>query len=44
MVLAMVEPCIKRSVNDRDDIMEMRKVQDVMKKKIDECEFVIHKA
>lgn len=44
MVLAMVEPCVKRSINDRDEIMDMKRNQDMMKKKVDECEFVIHKA
>ena len=40
----MVEPCVKRSLLDRDDLTDMKKNQDVMKRKVDECEFVIHKA
>eukprot|EP00347_Sterkiella_histriomuscorum_P001564 403371548 len=44
MVLQMVEPQVKRSILERETIQEVKKQHDSIKKKIDECEFIIHKA
>ncbi|CDW76060.1 UNKNOWN [Stylonychia lemnae] len=44
MVIQMLEPQIKRSIQDKEIIQQMQKHHDIIKRKIDECEFVIHKA
>jgi hypothetical protein len=44
MVLQMVEPMVKRQIIERDFVAEMKNGHDAMKRKIDECEFIIHKS
>ena len=44
MVTQMLEPCVKRSIQERDILTELKKQNDAIKRKVDECEFIIHKA
>jgi hypothetical protein len=44
IVMDLVEPCVKRSIQERDIILEIKKQNDIMKKKVDECEFIVQKA
>ena len=44
MVMQMVEPCVKRSLYDKEVAGEMKKQNDIIKRKVDEVEFVVHKA
>ena len=39
----MIEPISKRSINDKETIAEMKKANDLVIKKVDECEFLIQK-
>ena len=43
LLVQMIEPISKRSINDKEIIAEMKKANDLVRKKVDECEFVIHK-
>ncbi len=40
----MIDPCVKRSIQERDMIAEVKKQTEIMRKKVDECEFLIQKA
>jgi hypothetical protein len=42
--MELVEPCIKRTIQDREVITEVKKQNDLIKKKVDECEFIVQKA
>lgn len=44
MVMELIEPCSKRSIQDRDMILDVQAQTDVLQRKVDECEFVIQKA
>lgn len=44
MVLELVEPCVKRSVQEREMMGELRQAQALLRKKLDECEFIVQKA
>lgn len=43
-VMDLVEPCVKRSIQERDIILEIKRQNDIMKKKVDEIEFIMQKA
>jgi len=40
----MIEPGVRRSFQDKESLDELKKDQDLLRKKIDECEFIIQKA
>lgn len=44
VIMELVEPCIKRTIQDREVITEVKKQNDLIKKKVDECEFIVQKA
>ncbi len=44
MVIELVEPIVKRSVLERETVAEVQQAQDLLKRKLDECEFVVQKA
>ena len=44
VILEMIDPCVKRSIQERDMIAEVKKQTEIMRKKVDECEFLIQKA
>eukprot|EP00347_Sterkiella_histriomuscorum_P006061 403354214 len=43
MVLSMIEPFVKRSIQGKESIGKMEKIQDQMERKLDECEIIISK-
>ena len=44
MMIQMIEPMMKRSIREKEVLNDMRKQNDLIKRKVDECEFIIHKA
>ena len=44
MVLSMIEPSVRRSLQDKEFLDDIRKDQESLRRKIDECEFIIQKA
>jgi hypothetical protein len=44
VVMDLVEPCVKRSIQEREIILEIKRQNDIMRKKVDECEFIVQKA
>ncbi len=44
MVMELIEPISKRSIQDRDMILDVQGQADVLQRKVDECEFIIQNA
>ena len=44
MVMELIEPCVKRSLSERDLILVIQKQTEIMQRKVDECEFIVQKA
>jgi len=44
MVIDIMEPSVKRSIEDREQVIELKKFSEIIKRKVEECEFIIHKA
>lgn len=40
----MIEPISKRSIEDNETVKDLKQQNDLLKRKVDECEFIIHKA
>lgn len=40
----MIEPISKRSIEDNETVKNLKQQNDLLKRKVDECEFIIHKA
>ena len=41
MVTELIEPCVKRSLSERDLILVIQKQTEIMQRKVDECEFIV---
>ena len=44
MVMELIDPLTRRSIQDRESLIEVQAQTDVLQRKVDECEFVIQKA